>query len=143
MSDTYLTHCPIHPTATLLDTKIHLPEGALRQCTQCAQYISQCTSENYFRSMEEFNVPKGTFPQEKSLQRSFSLHAKRLKKVQRMLNKPFSDIHLLDVGCSSGAFLQSAKALGCQVEGVEPAPPSSSNGQSSWLDGTHGTFRGH
>jgi SAM-dependent methyltransferase len=43
-------------------------------------------------------------------------------KISQLLDKPAQDIRLLDVGCSSGAFLDSASRLGFRAEGVEPAP---------------------
>jgi 2-polyprenyl-3-methyl-5-hydroxy-6-metoxy-1,4-benzoquinol methylase len=50
-----------------------------------------------------------------------------------------ADIHLLDIGCSSGALLHIAKALGfARAEGVEPAPLAAQSANSAGLKVTCG-----
>lgn len=121
MFDRYLTKCPVDTHTELLKTNILLPEGVLLKCKICKQLISQCTEKTYLASMLEFNDPIGTLPKLQSLNRAFKLHAGRLKQFINILKRPANKIKLLDVGCSSGAFLNSATRLGFVAEGVEPA----------------------
>lgn len=118
----YLETCPVGCNAPLQATALMRPEGVLRRCTACGQLLSQCSEAQYWHSMQEFDDAQGTLPLPADEARRFALGKKRLDKVARMLGKPPQQIHLLDVGCSSGAFLRVARELGFQAEGVEPAP---------------------
>ena len=71
--------------------------------------------------MAEFDDPKGTWPTEGAYRRLLKRTAKLMRRIEGSLGKPRHGIHLLDVGCSSGAFLSAAASLGVRVEGVEPA----------------------
>ena len=91
------------------------------RCPECGQLVSQCSEESYWQSMREFDDPSGTLPAADSAQRRFEQGSKWLNKICRLLEKPAQDIRLLDVGCSSGAFLFVASQVGFRAEGVEPA----------------------
>jgi 2-polyprenyl-3-methyl-5-hydroxy-6-metoxy-1,4-benzoquinol methylase len=71
--------------------------------------------------LEEFNVPAGTWPTGESAHRLHKWTAKTIRKVEKLIDRPRTQIRLLDVGCSSGAFVYAASKLGVQAEGVEPA----------------------
>lgn len=114
-------NCPLGHNDTLEPTKIILPEGPLYTCKECGQLVSSCSTTRYDKTMQQFNSVNGTLPSSKSKSRAFKLHAKRLNKIKAILNKPASDIKLLDLGCSSGAFLNSARTLNFNAEGIEPA----------------------
>ena len=136
MSETarpYLTTCPAGCESTLQATQYLLPEGALLRCPSCGQLLSQCTEERYWQSMQEFNDPQGTLPNAHSVQRRFRRSRKFLAQIARLLGRNPADIHLLDVGCSSGAFLGNAVELGYRVEGVEPAPKAAATAQAAGL----------
>lgn len=93
------------------------------RCPACGQLVSQCSEERYWASMQEFDDPKGTLPDAGSSKRRLRLEARRLQSIARSLSMPRDEIRLLDVGCSSGAFLRIARELGyARAEGVEPAP---------------------
>lgn len=113
--------CPIGHANELTKTNIKLPEGHLSVCKKCGHLVSSCSISKYNKTMQQFNCVSGTLPKGKSKSRAFKLHAKRLNKIKQILNKPANKIKLLDLGCSSGAFLNSARALNFDVEGVEPA----------------------
>ncbi|MFI4922991.1 MAG: class I SAM-dependent methyltransferase [Burkholderiales bacterium] len=119
--DRYLMYCPVGCQTALLSTDIVLPEGSLMRCPECGQLVSQCGEQRYWQSMREFDDPRGTLPAEDSVQRRIQQGSKKLMKISQLLDKPAQDIRLLDVGCSSGAFLDSASRLGFRAEGVEPA----------------------
>jgi 2-polyprenyl-3-methyl-5-hydroxy-6-metoxy-1,4-benzoquinol methylase len=129
----YLNTCPVGCTASLDATPYVLPEGALLRCHACGQVISQCSEARYWQSMQEFNDPQGTLPVAGSEQRRIRRSRKFLDHVAKLLKKTPGEIRLLDVGCSSGAFLQTAVKLGYCAEGVEPAPKAAATAQASGL----------
>jgi SAM-dependent methyltransferase len=118
----YLDACPVGCRPGLLLTEILLPEGPLRRCPECGQLISHCGEERYRRSLAEFDDPQGTLPGADSLARHEQRAERRLHKIERVLKMPPRDIRLLDVGCSTGAFIAVACRKGFHAEGVEPAP---------------------
>ncbi len=121
-STPYLLACPVGCMTPLTASAFVLQEGALRRCPACGQLTSACSETRYWASMEEFNDPRGTLPNEKSVLRGFRRHRKFLDRITAQLPSRPADVRLLDVGCSSGAFLGSAVKLGFRAEGVEPAP---------------------
>jgi 2-polyprenyl-3-methyl-5-hydroxy-6-metoxy-1,4-benzoquinol methylase len=120
MSLSYLSACPIGCDGPLQATGIEMPEGPLLRCSGCGQLISQCSEEKYRQSMREFNTAEGTQPRPDALRRRFRRSRKYLEQIEKILNKPRSEIRLLDAGCSSGYFLTVANQLGFYAEGVEP-----------------------
>jgi 2-polyprenyl-3-methyl-5-hydroxy-6-metoxy-1,4-benzoquinol methylase len=121
MSFPYLNACPIGCNTSLVISSLQMSEGPLLQCTQCGQLMSQCNEKRYWQSMVEFNTTEGTLPKPDAVERRYRRSKKYLKQIEEMLDKPRSEIRLLDVGCSSGYFLSVAGQLGFQAEGVEPA----------------------
>lgn len=120
-ADHYIMECPVGCGAPLIDSQIVLPEGPLRVCVACGQLISNASEKQYVRSLGRFDTEKGTLPDSNSLARHEKNSARRLRKIAGALGRPPSAIRLLDVGCSSGAFLISACKLGFRAEGVEPS----------------------
>ena len=129
----YLNGCPVGCSSELEATRYILPEGALLRCSACGQLISQCTSTDYWQSMQEFDDPKGTLPATGSEQRSFRRGKGFLDRISKLLGKSTGQIRLLDVGCSSGAFLNTAVKLGFPAEGIEPAPKAAAAALASGL----------
>ncbi|MGH8752120.1 MAG: class I SAM-dependent methyltransferase [Burkholderiales bacterium] len=136
----YIQSCPAGCTAPLLSSNIVLAEGPLLCCAECGQLISQCSAERYRQSMQEFDDPRGTQPAANSGARRSLQSEKWLAKISRLLAKPAPEIRLLDVGCSSGAFLASARELGFIVEGVEPAAQAARSAIQSGLKVHAGTL---
>jgi 2-polyprenyl-3-methyl-5-hydroxy-6-metoxy-1,4-benzoquinol methylase len=129
----FIQTCPIGCESILNPTSTILPEGPVLRCSNCGQWISQCTEERYWQSMQEFNDPRGTLPDARSQARAFRRHQKFLRQVVTLLRRRPSEVRLLDVGCSSGAFLGSAIQLGFLAQGVEPAPKAAQTAQASGL----------
>jgi 2-polyprenyl-3-methyl-5-hydroxy-6-metoxy-1,4-benzoquinol methylase len=99
-----------------------LPEGALRYCPACGQLLSACTEQQYVSSNRDWDTEAGTWPSDKDMQRLRKRRSQTVKLVSRMLAKPYADLRLLDVGCSSGATVWIARDMGVDAEGVEPTP---------------------
>ncbi|HEU0234432.1 MAG TPA: class I SAM-dependent methyltransferase [Gallionella sp.] len=137
----YITACPVGCSGGLEATQYALPEGPLLRCTECGQLFSQCTEEWYRKSMEEFDDPQGTLPDERSVERRFRRSRKFLERITALLKQPPVDIRLLDVGCSSGAFLGAAVRLGFRAEGVEPAAQAAQTAQMAGLKVCHGLLQ--
>lgn len=129
----YLVTCPVGCTGTLKTTQYILPEGALLRCAICGQLLSRCTEKRYWQSMEEFDDPQGTLPDPRSVERRFKRSKKFLDRIAGLLGKSPGVIRLLDVGCSSGAFLGAAVKLGYLAEGVEPAARAAQTAQAAGL----------
>lgn len=129
----YLTACPVGCAGELAETGIALPEGSLLHCSICGQLMSQCSENKYWKSMEEFDDPQGTLPNGRSIERRFHRSKKFLGKIGSLLGKMPADICLLDVGCSSGAFLGAAVKLGYRAEGIEPATRAAATAQAAGL----------
>ena len=137
----YLTNCPVGCAAGFEHTQYVLPEGALLRCMECSQLVSQCTEEWYWQSMEEFDDPQGTLPSKGSHTKRLRRSKKFLDQIRRRLNQSPSDIRLLDVGCSSGAFLLSAVKLGFRAEGVEPSLQPVATAQAAGLNVRQGLLQ--
>lgn len=113
--------CPNGCATTLLDSDLVMPEGALRFCPACGQLLSACTKERYIESNLEWDTETGTWPSEKDLKRLIKRRSQTIRLASRMLAKDYSEMSLLDVGCSSGAVVWIAQRMGLHAEGVEPA----------------------
>jgi SAM-dependent methyltransferase len=137
----YVQTCPVGCASVLQPSDIVLAEGSLLCCPECRQLISQCSEERYWQSMQEFDDPRGTLPSVNSDKRRSQQNAKWLAKISRLLQKQAAEIHLLDVGCSSGAFLTTARALGFRAEGVEPASQAAQSAIQSGLKVHIGTLQ--
>lgn len=137
-SPKYLDHCPIGCDSELNDTDIFLPEGCLKICSQCGQLISQCSEQVFQKSMEEFDDPMGTWPTPKTTHSLIRSTRKILKEIEAVTGIDRSQIRLLDVGCSNGAFIHVANKMGMNCEGVEPAQEAAQAAQESGLKVSHG-----
>lgn len=133
MTERFMKTCPVGCDAPLETTNHVLPEGALLRCAKCGQLLSQCSEARYWQSMEEFEAPQGTLPSERSLASRFRRSRKFLDQITRLLDQSPGGIKLLDVGCSSGAFLADAVKMGFRAEGVEPAAGPVATAQAAGL----------
>src|SRR4030066_2088332 len=83
--------------------------------------------------MQEFDDSQGTLPKAGSEGGRLRRSKKFLDQIAKLLGQPPEKIRLLDVGCSSGAFLHAAVKLGFRAEGVEPAPKAAAAAQAAGL----------
>jgi len=128
-----IERCPVGCQSDLVETAIVLPEGPLRRCSLCWQLVSQITAQAFTASMQEFNTPRGTLPTQ-CTQRRHDVRAARLfKTLSALLHAKSGGAWLLDIGCSSGALLGSAKRHGFEVEGVEPAAQAAESARRAGL----------
>lgn len=129
----YITACPLGCDAPLVATKLLLPEGALRRCTECGQLVSSCTESQYTDSLARFDNAAGTSPDARSVARHDVISAQRLRKMLAIAGKAATAVRLLDVGCSTGAFLMTARKLGFAAEGVEPSVDAATTARNAGL----------
>lgn len=130
----YITVCPVGCSAGFLGTDIVVPEGPLRRCVECGQLVSQCTEAQYLDSLVRFDTAAGTLPGMESVARHEQVSARRLRRILGLLGKRAGQMRLLDVGCSSGAFLMSARKLGLDTTGVEPSAEAAATARRTGLN---------
>lgn len=128
-----IERCPVGCPSDLLETTIVLPEGPLRRCPSCGQLVSQITAQAFATSMQEFNTPRGTLPTERTQRRHDERATRLFRTLSTLLHVGSGGAKLLDVGCSSGALLGSARRHGFEVEGVEPAAQAAEYARSTGL----------
>lgn len=136
-----VTDCPLGCQAGLSPTDLVLPEGPLLRCNACDQLVSQADAQRYESSMQEFDDPRGTAPDARATARREELAHRRIRQIAALLGRAPQGMRLLDVGCSSGAFLASAKKLGCDVQGVEPATRAAESARALGLEVFNGTLQ--
>ncbi|MCC6532415.1 MAG: class I SAM-dependent methyltransferase [Burkholderiales bacterium] len=132
--------CPLECGAGLASSRILLAQGPLHRCSACGQLVSRVDAERYRASMSEFDHPRGTAPDERSAQRRRMLARRRLQHLAAWAGKTPATLELLDVGCSSGAFLLAARDCAVNARGVEPAPSAAASARAAGLDVFTGTL---
>jgi 2-polyprenyl-3-methyl-5-hydroxy-6-metoxy-1,4-benzoquinol methylase len=117
-----ITTCPVGCAAPLVASQIELAEGALLRCAACGQLVSQCSEAAYRDALAKWDTASGTLPDARSERRHAHVSRRRLRTLLAVLGRDAAGTRLLDVGCSSGAFLMVARELGFDAEGVEISP---------------------
>lgn len=118
----FVQHCPVGCDADLVPGAIHLPEGPLLRCAACGQLVSQCTEAEYRDALLKWDTTGGTRPDARSSARHDEVSRRRLGTILQLSGQNPAELRLLDVGCSSGAFLMAARRMGIDGEGVEISP---------------------
>ena len=134
LHERYVTACPVGCAAPIATTDVMLPEGALLRCAECGQLLSQCTEIQYLRSLDTFDTSTGTLPDAVSVRRHETVSTRRVQKMLALLGNPPRQARLLDVGCSSGAFLMTARKLGLETMGVEPSADAAETARRAGLN---------
>lgn len=134
----YLDNCPVECNSSVKATDIILEQGYLERCTECNQLFSQCTTIDFNSSMEEFNISNGTWPPPENVNSLERSTKKTLQNITNLTGQKLSQLKLLDVGCSNGAFIFTANKLGIQCEGIEPAKEAALAAQKAGLKVCHG-----
>lgn len=132
--DRFIKSCPVGCAAALTPTDIVLPEGPLLRCAECGQRASSCSKEQYEHALKRFHTPEGTLPGPESRGRRDQLSERWLRKILALLHRRPQETRLLDVGCSSGALLLTARAMGFDSHGVEPWAEAAETARSAGLD---------
>jgi 2-polyprenyl-3-methyl-5-hydroxy-6-metoxy-1,4-benzoquinol methylase len=127
-NDLLMPVCPNGCAGEPYQTSLAVAEGVLRKCPSCGQILSSCTRERYELSNQDWNTEKGTWPSEKDMRRLIRLKTRDINIISNLLSIKKADIHLLDVGCSNGAFVSFANSLGLNAEGVDPSEKAVRNG---------------
>lgn len=136
-----MTSCPIGCGNRFADTGMVLLEGNLLRCLSCGQLVSQIGELAYRASMMEFDSTTGTLPNASSQNRHDERVGRMLRRIQQLMNvAPGESIRLLDIGCSTGALLMSARREGFEVEGIEPATRAAQAAQATGLKVFAGTL---
>ena len=121
-SDRLVVRCPVECEDGLEETDLVLPEGNLLKCRLCGQLVSQISESSYCASMGEFDTATGTLPTSLSQPRHNERATRLFRRLKLLLGQKAGEgLRLLDVGCSTGALIKSAREFGLEAEGVEPA----------------------
>jgi len=123
-----LKNCPNGCNSTLQPSKIIVAEGELNECPACGQLLSSCSKSHYEKSNQDWNSEEGTWPAKKDYDRLVTRRKKDIDHIAKILSKDYSDIRILDVGCSNGSFVFIANNLGLQAEGVDPSEKAVNDG---------------
>ena len=126
--------CPIGCLSEIRATSVVLPEGPLLRCGNCGHLVSSCTYEEYVRALNKWNTTGGTAPDAHSEKRYRRVTSRRLKRALKLHGLNSERLHLLDVGCSSGALLGIASDMGFEALGVEPAEEAAKTAQQAGLN---------
>ena len=136
-----ITRCPVGCDGQLAETNLTLPEGNFLRCTVCGQLVSQIRESTYIASMAEFDTTIKTLPTAKTQRRHDQRAAQIFGTLKALLNIPKeSRLRLLDIGCSSGALLTTARQHGMDAEGVEPAERAARAAKAAGFNVVHGTL---
>lgn len=126
-----ITHCPVGCGAPLIASQLELPEGPLLRCSACGQLVSQCSEEAYHAALAKWDTAAGTLPDARSVRRHASVSRRRLQTLLAVIGRGAAQVKLLDVGCSSGAFLMAAREIGLDAEGVEISPEAAESARQA------------
>lgn len=136
----YVTSCPVGCVAEPVDTSIVLAEGRLLSCPECGVLMSQCDPARYEATMAEFDAAAGTLPDAASAARRSRRERGFLATIAQLAGRPPGQCRLLDVGCSSGSLLRTAREMGFVAAGVEPAPQAAAAARALGFDVRTGTL---
>lgn len=140
-ADRLVERCPVECEAELAESEIRLSEGRLLRCSACGQLISQIRAAEFQASMREFDTDTGTLPGVGDQARHDQRAARMFARINALVALPAGDrLRLLDVGCSTGALMRSARSAGIDAEGVEPAVRAARAAQTAGLTVFAGTL---
>lgn len=121
--------CPNGCRVNLSDSNIVVSEGPLKSCPECGQLVSSCSVDYYEKSNQDWNAEEGTWPSKKDFARLLKRRKRDINYIRKLLLKDYSDIHILDIGCSNGSSLLINKKLGLKAVGVDPSEKAVQNGR--------------
>ena len=133
-SDQLINKCPNGCEVPLTASGIYIRTGQLNRCTDCGQLVSSTSQEQYHAANSHWDKPEGSWPSPRGFKRLSRRRGRDIRNLSHILNKPYSKIRLLDVGCSNGAFVHIAKSFGLTAAGVDTAPAAITDGVRRGLD---------
>ena len=128
-----LKACPNGCISKLQPTNLFVAEGALKICPSCGQLVSSCSEDFYEKSNQEWNSEGGTWPSDRDYARLLKRRKNDIYHIAKILSKDYSDIRILDVGCSNGSGVYIANSLGLQAEGIDPSEKAVLDGKKRGL----------
>jgi 2-polyprenyl-3-methyl-5-hydroxy-6-metoxy-1,4-benzoquinol methylase len=90
--------------------------------------VSSCSKEHYEESNQTWDREEGTWPSEKDYPRLLKRRRRDINQIVSLLSKDYSDIRILDVGCSNGSSVHIANSLGLQAEGIDTSENAINDG---------------
>ena len=125
--------CPNLCPTPLVPSGLVVPGGELNHCQGCGQLVSACDATHLHEANKEWDRYEGTWPSPKDYARFLRRRKRDFKLISKMVGKPFTEMQLLDVGCSNGAVVAAAQDVGFKAEGVDTAPLAIADGQKRGL----------
>lgn len=126
--DALITTCPNGCPSILQPSGLVVAGWVINQCNLCGQLVSSCSKDYHEKANQEWNREEGTWPSKKDYDRLLKRKGKDIRNIARLLQKDYSEIRILDVGCSNGSFVFVAKGLGLQAEGVDTSEKAVNDG---------------
>lgn len=108
--------------------------GELNRCDACGQLVSACDEAALNDGNKEWDRVEGTWPSPKDYARFLRRRTRDFRFISALVGKPFIKMRLLDVGCSNGAVVATAKEVGFDAEGVDTAELAILDGQRRGLN---------
>lgn len=130
MNKVHYTACPvcgstqINPLLTVKDHSVSKQEFVIWQCSNCSLRFTQDVPDessigSYYQSADYIshsNTSKGLVNQLYQKVRNYTLH----QKANLIIGQTVKQGRILDLGAGIGAFLNTMKEKGWEIEGIEP-----------------------
>jgi 2-polyprenyl-3-methyl-5-hydroxy-6-metoxy-1,4-benzoquinol methylase len=125
--------CPNGCKQQLTPSGITVLGGELNRCGVCGQLVSSTTEARYQEANAHWNKPEGSWPDARSYKRLLRRRTRDIRNLTGLLDKKPSEVRLLDVGCSNGAFVHIANSFGMAAEGADTAAEAIADGKNRGL----------
>lgn len=120
--------CPNGCNSNLHPSGLIVPGGELNKCDLCGQLVSSFSRDYFEKANQGWDREEGTWPSKKDYPRLLKRRKRDIRHIASILSKDYSDIRILDVGCSNGSSVYIANSLGLQAEGIDTAENAINDG---------------